>query len=179
MNLVLLFIIPLDRHDQTSGYSTCYKENALLNLMGNSSEWKMNFKYPCYSFPFPYLPKTKNRYLKDFTKIAKFLIKSFKKPKKKQAWILKKCLYKLLPLLSPEKKRPKCCFFKANYTVKSWSCNCQHYVNIKEFIFLSICLSIYLSIYLTLLYSFLRGYNSHLKHVTTTYNIHPFLILGI
>ena len=79
LNLALLFIIPLDRLDQTSGYSTCYKENALLNLMGNSSEWKMNFKYPCYSFPFPYLPKTKNRYLTDFTKIAKFLIKSFKK----------------------------------------------------------------------------------------------------
>ena len=149
MNLVFCLSDPLDTHNRASGYSICYNGSGFLNLMANSSGQKMNLKCPCFSFPMPILTKlVPSRFCKycDFTKIVKFFIKSLEVPKKKQAWILKK-MYKRLPLSIPEKEWAEYCFFELNLghislvvTSRTYFLDCQHYVNVKE----SISLSIYL-----------------------------------
>ena len=127
-------------------------------------------------------PKT-GIYLTDFTKIAKFFVKSFEVPKKKQASQLKKCLHKLLPLFSLEKEWAKSWCFKATYKIKSWSCrsnsnsqNCFQLLScIVNIMSVSKNSSFYLSIYLYYIVSPMRM-NSHLKNVNLTYIIQLFLI---
>ena len=130
-----------------------------------------------------YLKTKTGIYLRDFTKIAKFFVKSFEVPKKKQAWQLKKCLHKLLPLFSLEKEWAKSWCFKATYKIKSWSCrsnsnpqNCFQLLScIVNIMSVSKNSSFYLSIYLYYIVSPMRM-NSHLKNVNPTCNIQLFLI---
>ena len=111
-------------------------------------------------------------FYKDFIKIVKFFIKSLKVPEQKQAWILKK-MYKLLPLSSPEKEWAEYCFSELNLghislvvTSRTYFLDCQHCVNVKE--------SISLSIYLYFMYIIL----CFLKMLFPPYT-NPLLNLGI
>ena len=134
----------------------------------------------------PHSPKTKNKHIPYRSyQACKVLHKIIWGAKKKQAWQLKKCLYKLLPLFRSEKEWAKSCCFKANYKSKSWSCkfngnflNCFQLFSCIFNIMSLLKNSSFLSIYLYYIVSPMNM-SSHQKYVTPTYSIQPFFNLGI